>query len=90
MFSSQLVPSDSINVQSSLFDVHKITVVHQYDRNEILQKRLFEKYVYWINTSDPLNEWRLTKECESFNIVAKKELFKGLSTYFSLIIPFNF
>lgn len=53
-------------------------VVHQYDRNEILQKRLFEKYVYWINTSDPLNEWRLTKECESFNIVAKKELFKGI------------
>ena len=71
---------DNVPVGNSVknLDGKLAAVVHQYDRNENLQKRLFERYVHWINTSDPLNEWRITEECKAFNIVAEEELFKGI------------
>ena len=71
---------DDVPVGNSVknLDGKLAAVVHQYDRNENLQKRLFERYVYWLDTSDPLNEWRITEECKEFNIVAEKELFRGI------------
>lgn len=58
-------------------DGHTAAVVHQYDRNDILQKRLFQRYVYWIDTSDPMVEWKETEHCKNFTIVPNQDLFKG-------------
>ena len=61
------------------------SVVHQYDRDEPLQKRLFARHVYWIDTTDPMSEWRSTEQCTGFMLTENSDLFKGNS--FSLTDP---
>ena len=53
-------------------------VVHQYDRNQVLQRHLFKKYVYWTNTDDPIAEWRTTEACNKFDASWNVDLFSGI------------
>ena len=55
----------------------RVAVVHQYDRNAVLQKNLFRRFVYWTNTDDLSEEWKLEKACSSFSYVMDKDLLKG-------------
>jgi len=55
-----------------------VPVVHQYDRRPDLQKILFQKYVYWIDTNDAEAEWKAEEACNSFVPQRDVDLFKGV------------
>ena len=55
-----------------------VPVVHQYDRRPDLQKFLFQKYVYWIDTNDAEAEWKAEEACNSFVPHRDVDLFKGI------------
>ena len=56
-------------------------VVHQYDRDEALQRHLFAKYVDWVNTADPRAEWLADAECAKYGYVGDFDSFKGVCDY---------
>ncbi len=56
----------------------KVAVVHQYDRFPELQKQLFKKYVYWVDTDNPLAEWAYEPACTSFTYKDNFDQFKGV------------
>ena len=53
-------------------------IIHQTDRDQQIQKSLFERYVYWTDTNNPMNEWEATESCSNFTIVKGEDLFKGV------------
>ena len=56
---------------------NKVAVVHQYDRNAALQKMLFRRFVYWVNTDDLGEEWKMEPSCSTFSYVLDNDLLKG-------------
>lgn len=56
-------------------------VVHQYDRDDALQKYLFTKYVDWVNTADPLAEWKADPECSRYEYRSDIDSFKGVCDF---------
>jgi len=55
-----------------------VPVVHQYDRRPDLQKGLFSKHVYWIDTNDAEAEWKAEEACKPFTPKADVDMFKGV------------
>jgi len=56
----------------------KVAVVHQYDRVPDLQRALFKKFVYWVDTDNPLAEWAYEPACASFTYKDNFDQFKGV------------
>jgi len=56
----------------------KVAVVHQYDRVPELQRALFKRYVYWVDTDNPLAEWAYEPACASFSYKDNFDQFKGV------------
>jgi hypothetical protein len=55
------------------------SIVHQYDRQVQLQNQIFEKYVYWHNSSFTDEKiWEDEEGCRSFTLVSGNDLFAGL------------
>ena len=54
-----------------------VAVAHQYDRDAALQKKLFKKYVYWVDTDDPAAMWKAEPTCARFAYKNNADLFKG-------------
>lgn len=55
-----------------------VPVVHQYDRRPDLQKALFGKYVYWIDTNDAAAEWKAEPACNLYAAKSDVDMFKGM------------
>ena len=55
----------------------EVAVVHQYDRYPEVQRKLFKKYVYWVDTNDPLAEWQYEATCTNFDYTDNLDKFKG-------------
>jgi len=55
-----------------------VPVVHQYDRRPDLQKALFGKYVYWIDTNDAAAEWKAETACNLYTAKPDVDMFKGM------------
>ena len=55
-----------------------VSVVHQYDRELPLQQYLFSKYVDWVNTADPIEEFKQDPECKKYGYKLNVDLFKGI------------
>jgi hypothetical protein len=56
----------------------EVDVVHQYDRYPELQKKLFKKYVYWVNTDDQNAQWNFEPTCLKFNNKNNYDKFHGI------------
>jgi len=55
------------------------SIVHQYDRHVGLQTQIFEKYVYWRNSSfSDENIWAEEEGCSSYTLVSGNDLFAGM------------
>ena len=52
--------------------------MHQYDRYAEVQKGLFAKYVYWVNTNDPVSVWNAEEACAKYNYRMDQDLYKGM------------
>ena len=55
-----------------------VSVVHQYDRELPLQQYLFGKYVDWVNTADPVEEFKQSSECKKYGYKLDVDMFKGV------------
>ena len=62
-------------------DGHEVAVAHQYDRYPELQRLLFKKYVYWIDTDNPLAEWQAEPTCKQFTYRDNYDMFKGVCDF---------
>ena len=56
----------------------QVAIVHQYDRNAELQQRLFKKFVYWVDTDNPVAEWNFEPACTAFGYKDNFDQFKGV------------
>jgi hypothetical protein len=60
-FSSTFDPMNQTRVIN--FNNDPFAIVHQYDRLDVLQAKLGEKFVFWVNLSDASSEWRSDENC---------------------------
>lgn len=52
-------------------------VVHQYDRNMQYQKILIDKFVRWVNLSDPIQEWKASPHCARFEYIQEVDMLRA-------------
>ncbi|RYH14937.1 hypothetical protein EON65_32700 [archaeon] len=65
------------NTMYNIDNQFQFSIVHQYDRYTPFQNMLIERFVPWLNLSDPISEFNETMSCAVFNYVKDVDMLRG-------------